>query len=68
MPSADIDDQFGRSDQVKFVPSDPERRWIWLVIWLALALFVPAALLGSLLLLLGPSTGRAVINTLQGLF
>lgn len=64
----DIDDQFRRADQVKFVPSDPERRWIWLVIWLVLALLVPTALLGSLLLLLGPSTGRAVINMLQGLF
>jgi uncharacterized RDD family membrane protein YckC len=64
----DIDDQFGPADQVKFVPSDPERRWIWLVLWLVLALLVPAALLGSLLLLLGPSAGRALMNILQSLF
>lgn len=63
----DIDDKFRRADQVRFVPSDPERRWIWLVIWLVLALLVPTALLESVLLLLGPSMGRAVFNMLQGL-
>jgi hypothetical protein len=46
---------------VEFVPSDPRRNWIWLVIWIVLALSLPGALLASLWTL-GPVLSRFFIQ------
>jgi len=47
------DEHFSADDTVTFVPSDPGRHWIWLLAWLALAIFTPSALFASLWML-GP--------------
>jgi uncharacterized RDD family membrane protein YckC len=47
------DEHFSANDQVTFVPSDPGKGKIWLVVWLALAILAPSALFGSLWML-GP--------------
>jgi uncharacterized RDD family membrane protein YckC len=51
----------GRAD---FVPSDPGRNWIWLAIWIVLALVMPGVLLTSLLIL-GPVVSRLFTNFLS---
>jgi uncharacterized RDD family membrane protein YckC len=61
------DDYFSDANAVDFVPSDPGRSWVWLVVWIVLALLIPAALFGSLYAL-GPIVARAVGNFLTGLF
>lgn len=61
------DDYFSDASAVDFVPSDPGRSWIWLVIWIVLALVIPVALFGSLYVL-GPIVAKAVGNFLVGLF
>ena len=54
-------DKFSDSDAVRFAPSDPERSWIWPVVWVVVAIVAPAALLGGVWVL-GPFVSRAVIN------
>jgi uncharacterized RDD family membrane protein YckC len=58
------DEHFSADDQVTFVPSDPGRHWIWLILWLAMALLAPAALLASLWTL-GPFI-HVLITTIAG--
>jgi uncharacterized RDD family membrane protein YckC len=48
-----VDDSFDQASAVEFVPSDPGRNWIWLIIWIVLAISMPGALLASLWIL-GP--------------
>jgi len=54
----DDDETFSRTKELEFVQSDLGQSWIWLVIWIIIALTVPAALWG-LLFFLGP-----VVNSL----
>ena len=54
----DDDETFSRTNAIEFIQSDPGKSWIWLVIWIILALTVPAALWGTLFFL-GP-----VVNNL----
>jgi hypothetical protein len=61
------DDYFSDANAVDFVPSDPGRSWVWLVVRIVLALVIPAALFGSLYAL-GPIVARTVGNFLTGLF
>jgi uncharacterized RDD family membrane protein YckC len=41
------DHHFSANDQVTFVPNDPGKGKIWLLVWAALAIFAPSALLAS---------------------
>jgi uncharacterized RDD family membrane protein YckC len=61
------DAEFSDAAAVEFVPAESRPGWIWLVVWIATALWMPAALLGALWFL-GPFIGRAVTTLLQGLF
>lgn len=45
------------TEGVTLVPSDPQRNWIWLVVWIVVALTFPAGLFGGLLVL-GPAVRR----------
>jgi oligopeptide/dipeptide ABC transporter ATP-binding protein len=54
----DDNEIFSRTNEIKFVQSDPGKSWIWILIWIILALIVPAALWGTLFFL-GP-----VVNNL----
>jgi uncharacterized RDD family membrane protein YckC len=49
----EFDQQFSANDRVTFVPSDPGRHWIFVLVWGALAIFSPSALVASLWML-GP--------------
>ncbi len=53
---------FSASDAVKIVPADPDRKWLWLVLWLILALLMPLSLYGSIWIL-----GPALTEFLTGL-
>jgi uncharacterized RDD family membrane protein YckC len=61
------DAEFSDAAAVEFVAAESRPGWIWLVVWIATALWMPAALLGALWFL-GPFIGRAVTTLLQGLF
>jgi uncharacterized RDD family membrane protein YckC len=61
------DAKFSDANAVRLVPSDPKPGWIWLVVWLVVALIAPAALLTSLLLF-GPAISATVTGILSGLF
>lgn len=50
----------------EFLPADAKPGWIWLVIWLLVALVAPAALLSSLLIM-GPALSRMATQILSGL-
>jgi len=54
----DDDETFARTKKLEFVQSDSGKGWIWMVIWIIIALTVPAAL-WSTLFFLGP-----VVNNL----
>jgi uncharacterized RDD family membrane protein YckC len=61
------EDRFTGSDAQELVPIDQGKGWIWLILWLAVALVMPAALFGSLLIL-GPAIRTVVSNILNNLF
>jgi uncharacterized RDD family membrane protein YckC len=44
----EADNHFSSTDQVTFVPNDPGRGKIWLLVWAVLAIFAPSALFASL--------------------
>ncbi|HXV42655.1 MAG TPA: RDD family protein [Anaerolineae bacterium] len=48
---------FDEAGSVEFVPTDPGRNWLWLIIWVVLAISMPGALLTSLWIL-GPVVNR----------
>ena len=57
-----VEEEFPDGDVVRFVPSDAhQRNWIWLVVWVIVAILVPPALFGSLWVL-GPVISRAVVG------
>ena len=59
------DSRFSPEDSVAFVPSDPGRNWVWLIIWIVLAIGAPGLLVASLWFL-GPVINRTVSGLLQG--
>ena len=56
------EDRLG-SEGVTLEPSDPHRNWVWLVIWIVVALAFPSGLLGGLFIL-GPIVRRFMFNLL----
>lgn len=58
---------FSVNGPLELIPTDQGKGWIWLVLWLVVALVMPAALFGSLLIL-GPAIRSVVSNVLRGLF
>jgi uncharacterized RDD family membrane protein YckC len=57
-----VEDEFAAPEKVKLVPSDlHQRNWIWLVVWVVIAILVPPALLGSLWLL-GPVVHKIIVS------
>jgi uncharacterized RDD family membrane protein YckC len=61
-----VDESFNRASAVDFVPSDPGRNWIWMIIWIVLAISMPGALLASLWIL-GPVLSQYFTNFLSSL-
>jgi uncharacterized RDD family membrane protein YckC len=62
----DADTTFNGTNNVDFVPTDPGRNWVWLVIWGVLAITMPGVLLSSLCIL-GPVFSRYFSNYLSSL-
>jgi hypothetical protein len=60
------DDVIPQDGNVEFVLDD-KRGWVWLAIWMAIALLMPAALFSSLLVL-GPVMSTTVTEWIRGLF
>jgi hypothetical protein len=57
-----VEDEFSGADAVQFVPSDAhQRNWIWLVVWVVMALVVPGALVAGLLVL-GPVVAKLLTS------
>lgn len=57
-----VEDNLSDADTVEFGPSDAHRRnWIWLVVWVVIALVVPGALVGGLLVL-GPVVAKLLTS------
>jgi hypothetical protein len=54
-------DKFSPADTVRFVPSDPKRNWVWLVVWVVIAIVAPTGLFAGLWIL-GPFVSRAIVN------
>ena len=61
------EDRFTGKDTQELVPTDRGKGWIWLVLWFVVALVMPTALFGSLLIL-GPAIRTVVSNILNNLF
>jgi uncharacterized RDD family membrane protein YckC len=56
--------EFSSADAVEFTPSDPGQGRIWLILWLVIAIAVPAALFGGLWVL-GPSISRTITDIIR---
>jgi hypothetical protein len=56
-----------QTDQVQFIPSDPKRNWIWVVLYLIIAVSVPTALTLSLWFL-GPFINGIATELIQNIF
>lgn len=61
------EDRFTGSETQKFVPTDQGKGWVWLVLWLVVALVMPTALFSSLLIL-GPAMRTIFSTFLNNLF
>jgi len=61
-----IEDKFSAEDTVKFVPSDPQRSWLWVIVWIVVAIAAPTGPFVGLLIL-GPFVNQALMNLVQGL-
>jgi len=48
------DQQFAPGEAVRFIPTDPERSWIWIAIWGVLAFVAPGVLIAASVWVLGP--------------
>jgi uncharacterized RDD family membrane protein YckC len=60
------EDKFTAADQVEFVPSDPQRSWLWVIVWVVVAIVAPAGPFVGLLFL-GPFVDRALMGIVQNL-
>lgn len=57
-----VEEEFSASDEVRLVPSDlDQRNWIWLIVWVVVAILVPSALIGSLWLL-SPVVHKIIVS------
>ena len=61
------EDRFTGNNTQDLEPTDQGKGWIWLVLWFVVALAMPAALFGSLLVL-GPAMRTVVSDILNNLF
>jgi uncharacterized RDD family membrane protein YckC len=57
---------FSDANAVEFVPSDPGKPWVWIVVWIVVALAAPTGLFSSLWFL-GPIINRMAGNLLWGI-
>jgi uncharacterized RDD family membrane protein YckC len=62
----DEDGSIPATGEVNIVPEDPNTHWVWLVLWVIVAVGAPALLLGGLLLL-NPFLSRGVSTLLHAL-
>jgi uncharacterized RDD family membrane protein YckC len=60
------DAKFTAGDRVELIPSDPKPGWIWVIVWLVVALIMPAALLGGLFIV-GPILAALLTDLLRSL-
>ena len=54
------------ADQVQFVPSDPQRSWLWVIVWVVVAIVAPTGPFVGLLFL-GPFVNRTLMDIVQNL-
>lgn len=59
-----VDDQFDSVDDVQLAPAESERRWVWVLLWLLLAISVPGSLVG--VWSMGPYVGQALTTFFSG--
>lgn len=45
---------FSSTDKIRIIPADPDRKWLWLVVWIIAVLLMPLGLYGSIWIL-GPA-------------
>lgn len=63
----DVDEDFALARPPTFVARGERPTWLWLILWLLLALVAPFSLSFGLLML-GPQVDRTITNLLSGLF
>lgn len=61
----DEETKFSAEERIKLAPKDPKPGWIWLVVWVVMAIAIPGALFASLLLL-GPFVFATIANLIGG--
>ena len=59
-----VEDRFDSVDDVELEPAEGERRWVWVLLWLLLAISVPGSLVG--VWAMGPYVGQALTTLLGG--
>jgi peptide/nickel transport system ATP-binding protein len=59
-----VDDEFPGPEPVEIVPSDPGRSWVWLALYVVIAVITPAGFFSSLWFF-GPIINRTIGNFLQ---
>lgn len=57
------DDLFTANEQVTFAPTDPGRKWVWLILYILLALTVPVGSIAGFFVF-GPAVARFIANLL----
>jgi uncharacterized RDD family membrane protein YckC len=62
----DADDDFLNARPVHFVQSDPGKSWIWVVVWIVIALVTPVGFVSSLWIL-APFMNGLITSIFQGL-
>lgn len=62
----DAQADFYSGQEIEFVPADSKPGWLWLAIWLLIAMVAPTALLSSLYIM-APALNQIVTNLLVGL-
>lgn len=60
-----MDDDFPAGSQVEFVASDADKGWVWVLLWVIIAVATPIGAV-SVFLTLGPAVGRFVVNLFGG--
>jgi uncharacterized RDD family membrane protein YckC len=56
-----VDDYFDSGQDVDFIPSDPEKNWLWIVVWVLAALALPVGLIAAVILL-GPAITGLIMS------
>ena len=60
----EAESEYNPGDPVRYYHTDPDRGWVWLVVWVVIAIGMPGLLLVSLWPL-GASVNRAITNFLS---